>query len=568
MGCCICKAARSPIFPIVQASWNFCKAVGLSPVFTFSRICPAPQSKMIRPKWRRPRSDLKLARLACCLWLARECRRWAKCSAKNSPPTFWRLSWLPGLYRWQALTSGLVGDGLRSRQWAFSPGCQSPRPMEFGTGSRTTLFMRSFCARSSNGRLRDLQLQRSHAGQRSFPQRRKDNGNSRLKKMIRFVATIFLLLASTITGWAAEPIRILFLGDNGHHQPAARFAQLAPVLKERGIDLTYSDKVDDLNPATLRKFDGLVIYANTTRITPEQEQALLDYVAGGKGLIPLHCASYCFLNSPKYIDLVGAQFQRHGTGTFRTILSEAEHPIMRGFGGFESWDETYVHTKHNDKDRTVLEYRQEGDRREPWTWVRTHGKGRVFYTAWGHDQRTWGNPGFQNLVERGIRWAVGADPGVVPAFTAAAQADSEKKDVLSPDYQPPLTAKRTDAAPFEFTEAKVPFYPPGRRTSGDGEWNKMQQPLTVEESMKHFLTPAGFEVKLFIAEPQLEGKPIYMTWDERGRLWVCETYDYPNELQPVGEGRDKIRICEDTDGDGRADKFTVFAEKLSIPTTI
>ncbi len=59
-----------------------------------------------------------------------------------------------------------------------------------------------------------------------------------------------------------------------------------------------------------------------------------------------------------------------------------------------------------------------------------------------------------------------------------------------------------------------------------------------------------------------------MNWDDRGRLWVCETYDYPNELQPEGEGRDRIRICEDTDRDGKADKFTVFAEKLSIPTAI
>ena len=91
---------------------------------------------------------------------------------------------------------------------------------------------------------------------------------------------------------------------------------------------------------------------------------------------------------------------------------------MKGFSGFESWDETYVHTKHNEKDRTVLEYRVEGDVKEPWTWVRTQGKGRVFYTAWGHDERTWGNPGFQNLVERGIRWAVGGDPGVVPRLTA------------------------------------------------------------------------------------------------------------------------------------------------------
>ena len=67
--------------------------------------------------------------------------------------------------------------------------------------------------------------------------------------------------------------------------------------------------------------------------------------------------------------------------------------------------------------RTVLEYRVQGGQargrdKEPWTWVRTHGKGRVFYTAWGHDQRTFGNPGFQNLVERGIRWACGQDPSV------------------------------------------------------------------------------------------------------------------------------------------------------------
>ena len=51
--------------------------------------------------------------------------------------------------------------------------------------------------------------------------------------------------------------------------------------------------------------------------------------------------------------------------------------------------------------------------KEPWTWVRTQGKGRVFYTAWGHDQRTWSNPGFQNLVERGIRWATRRDPANV-----------------------------------------------------------------------------------------------------------------------------------------------------------
>jgi putative membrane-bound dehydrogenase-like protein len=397
-----------------------------------------------------------------------------------------------------------------------------------------------------------------------------------MSRLSSFALALGLSLLGISAAQSAEPLKLLFLGDSGHHQPAARFKDLQPAMKERGIELTYTDKMEDINAENLGKYAGLVIYANTTRISPEQEQAMLDYVASGKGLIPLHCASYCFLNSPRYIELVGAQFQRHGTGTFRTTLAEAEHPIMKGFGGFESWDETYVHTKHNDKDRTVLEYRDERGSKEPWTWVRTHGKGRVFYTAWGHDQRTWGNAGFQNLVERGIRWAVGADPGVVPAFAAAVgrasglpASASAQPAAIDPNYAPEMTAKRTDVKPFEYTPAKVAYYPPGRRGGGDGEWNKMQNAVDdVAESMKHMVTPVGFEVKLFVAEPQLEGKPIFMTWDERGRLWVCETYDYPNELQPAGQGRDRIRICEDTDNDGQADKFTVFADKLSIPTAI
>src|SRR5262245_13294987 len=217
--------------------------------------------------------------------------------------------------------------------------------------------------------------------------------------MIRTWSMVLAVLAASGLGAAEpKPLRVLFLGDNGHHRPAERFRQLMPVLAKRGIDLTYTDRVDALNPKVLAGYDALIIYANTTRISPEQEKALFDFVEGGKGFVPLHCASACFGNSPKSIDLVRAQCLRHGTGTFRTTIAEPNHPIMKGYRGFESWDETYVHTRHNEKDRIVLEYRAERGSKEPWTWVRTQGKGRVFYTAWGHDERTWSNPGFQTLV--------------------------------------------------------------------------------------------------------------------------------------------------------------------------
>ncbi len=53
-----------------------------------------------------------------------------------------------------------------------------------------------------------------------------------------------------------------------------------------------------------------------------------------------------------------------------------------------------------------------------------------------------------------------------------------------------------------------------------------------------------------------------------GGCWVAETRDYPHGVTPDGEGNDDIKICEDTDGDGKADKFTVFADKLNLPTSL
>ena len=94
-----------------------------------------------------------------------------------------------------------------------------------------------------------------------------------------------------------------------------------------------------------------------------------------------------------------------------------------------------------------------------------------------------------------------------------------------------------------------------------------QHPFSVKGAMERTQVPADCRLEVFASEPQI-GKPIAFAWDARGRLWVAETADYPHGVVESGEGGDSIKICEDTDGDGRADKFTVFAEKLNIPTGI
>ncbi|HEX6963949.1 MAG TPA: PVC-type heme-binding CxxCH protein, partial [Lacipirellula sp.] len=373
------------------------------------------------------------------------------------------------------------------------------------------------------------------------------------------VGVAFLILSAAPALTAAE-LNVLFLGDNGPHRPRERFEILEPVLRERGITLTYTDRVEDLNPETLGQYDALLLYANIDAIEPAPEKALLDYVAAGGGFVPLHCASFCFRNSEPLVKLIGAQFKEHGWARMRETVVNNDHPITRNYSGFESLDETYFHHLHNERDRTVLSYRIEGDRREPWTWVRFHGKGRVFYTAWGHDHHTWRHAGFHNLVERGIRWAAGDDPAKAGSYAAD-----------EPFPVPEMTKLPDGPPPFEYVDvgAKIPNYIPSAQWGTQGKpYTKMQKPLPPEESIKRMVTPVGFHVELFAAEPDIGGKPLAMQWDERGRLWLCESVDYPNELQPRNRGRDRIRILEDTDGDHRADKNTVFAEDLSIPTSL
>lgn len=113
-------------------------------------------------------------------------------------------------------------------------------------------------------------------------------------------------------------------------------------------------------------------------------------------------------------------------------------------------------------------------------------------------------------------------------------------------------------------------------------------PLSPEESLRHLKTLEDLEIVPVLAEP-LVRQPIFLTFDERGRMWVAnyEQYPYPAGLKPVSKdeywrtvydkvpppppnhyrGRDRITIHEDTDGDGQFDRHKVFVEGLSIASS-
>ncbi len=85
------------------------------------------------------------------------------------------------------------------------------------------------------------------------------------------------------------------------------------------------------------------------------------------------------------------------------------------------------------------------------------------------------------------------------------------------------------------------------------------------EAARRMTVPEGFQVEVVAAEPNLVN-PVAMTFDERGRIWVTESLEYPRFT--AGPGRDRVKVLEDRDGDGTAEAFSIFAEGLNIPSGI
>jgi len=116
------------------------------------------------------------------------------------------------------------------------------------------------------------------------------------------------------------------------------------------------------------------------------------------------------------------------------------------------------------------------------------------------------------------------------------------------------------SVPAMVDDSNVPPLPDTLQSRGANRW------MSADDERKAFKVDPRFEVDLFAGEEQFPdiAAPIQMRWDARGRLWVICSTTYPH-VYPGNEPNDKLVILEDTDGDGRADESSVFADDLHIP---
>jgi type 1 glutamine amidotransferase len=214
----------------------------------------------------------------------------------------------------------------------------------------------------------------------------------------------------------AQPIektRAAVLFDGGHARPATRAALAEFLWGLPWLQIDITDDWDALRWRRLAPYDVLITYTGNRNhmCAPEHVAGVQKFVERGGGFVPLHFTTADA--NGEFLALVGARFVKHPPyGPFTVRVADPSHAITQGLGPIEIEDECY---QSEFPDRAALHvlqtsHHEAGIDGEPSSWVREIGRGRLFYSALGHDARSFAHSGLRELLTRGIRWAAGLEP--------------------------------------------------------------------------------------------------------------------------------------------------------------
>ena len=176
-------------------------------------------------------------------------------------------------------------------------------------------------------------------------------------------------------------------------------------LFERAGQFTVEPTQDYAALRSLAGFSAVALYVHGDVLPAREEQALVDFVAGGGGLLGIHCASASFYPNLRYRALLGCRFVEHAPDvhTFRVTVSNRRHPLAAGLTDFDVCCELY-HCAC-DAGLDVFLTADWNGAPTPIAYTKSHGAGRVAYVALGHDERALENRNVAELLARASRWA-------------------------------------------------------------------------------------------------------------------------------------------------------------------
>lgn len=339
-------------------------------------------------------------------------------------------------------------------------------------------------------------------------------------------AVVAALLASTLFITAAEkPLRVFIRSGNAPQTPGERDSQRflqewTRLLNERGASATGGQRFP--SPTELEQTDVLVLFTGPeTGIAETERKSLERFAKRGGGVIALH-ATLGGMDPNWSKTVFGGSIQPASTNTSRGLtglyFQDFPHPITAGIANFDLQDEVFRKVVVSPDAKVLAKTFHTAKEIIPQMWTYEKRKARAVVALQGHNYSTFELPAYRGLLLRAIAWA-------------------GKRPVDSLVRQPEL-------ASFA--------YPAGGPTS-------------PEEAARKIRVSPEFNLSLIAAEP-LVVKPISLDWDPRGRMWVAVTPEYPFK-QDKSPAKDSILVLEDTNGDGRMDKRSVFYEGLNLVTS-
>jgi hypothetical protein len=211
--------------------------------------------------------------------------------------------------------------------------------------------------------------------------------------------------------------------------------------------ISYNPKMTDGKPASggpsLANVDAIFFLGHRdVPLDAQQKADLLKFVHDdGKGFVAAHVATTAFLDWPEFGEMLGGQFDNHPWGITddRIIVEDPAFPGMQFFGpAFDFHDEFYqIKGFSPEKSRVLMRLDtsklnmtlpqvQAADAPYAITWAKMYGKGRVFYSALGHDASTWDDPNIERMWFNAVEWALGLkDADVTPKPVSTGTPDAE-----------------------------------------------------------------------------------------------------------------------------------------------
>lgn len=359
---------------------------------------------------------------------------------------------------------------------------------------------------------------------------------------------------------AADPLRVFIRSGEKTHGPGAHdypsfLRDWTKLLNDRGAKATGGDHFPTAEE--LAATDVLILHAEEAgNIDGKDRENFEAYLKRGGGVVAIHGGTVS-RDPDWYKTVIGGSWNFDHTkwreGHMSLYFTDHENPITQGISNFDLDDEIYYAMDMLPEAKILAaaytpkpkEGQDEGGKPiniydiEPQIWTYETGNRRTFTCIPGHFYKNFSHLSIQTILLRGIAW-VGK-------------------------------MRNTDAFLIDKTKlASALRYPVGG-------------PTRPEEAAAKIEVHPDFNISLVASEP-LINKAMNMDWDEKGRLWVVESPEYPNGLRKantavwkdmgsVEPGKynrdplDRISILTDTNGDGVMDTKHVFADKIELATS-